>query len=252
MLTYKVNIIKFRIFKINKKEVGTIIKISFSKKILQVTFLAIITLIFINLSPSVTNAKESIKELPTPNKTELLENKVEPSKVDTLLEKMEKGIKLDSDLYLEEVSELPLASSENPYYRKDFPDGSFIESEIEDITEEVNKNMIKPLGIEQIGGLSELKYLRVSKTAPWGKQAFTVRVYIPLIGYGKIHQAYDWYYIGTVSGVDYRGIYRANETASQDAVAIQRLIIKAPFNISYIAKFDFRIRNGGYWTVYKS
>lgn len=226
--------------------------IIFNRKLLKVTFFAIITLIFINTSPLIPNAEENIKESPSLNKTELLKNKVEPTKVDTLLKKMKNGEKLDSDLYLEKVSELPLASSEKSYYRKDFPDGSFIESEIEDITEEEKNNMIQPLGIEQIGGLSEYKTLRVSKTAPWGKQAFTVKVYIPLIGYGRIIQAYDWYYLGAVSGVDYRGIYRANETATQDVVAIQRLVIKAPFNISYIAKFDFRIRDGGYWTVYKS
>lgn len=225
---------------------------NYSKTIKNVfiTSLFALTLVlsFTFLFPTgMANAQETQAPL---EKSELLEKKVDPKKVDSLLNKMKNGSKLDSDIYLEVNGEsgLPLASSENTHFRKDFPDGSFIESNIEDITED---NLISPTAIEQIGGGNEYRTLRVSHTAPWGFQAFTVKILFPLGGYAQISQAYDWYYIGLVNSVDYRGIYRKNETASQDAVAIQRLQIGLK-GISFVSKFDFRIRDGRYWTVYKS
>jgi len=217
--------------------------------LLKFSFLTIIALSFLILSPLAANAQEDVKTLDPLNKTELLKNKVDAKKVDALLKKMNKGVKLDSDKYLEQ--ELPLATSENQHFRKDFPDGSFVESVIEDITEEVDTNLISPAAIGTIGKQGLFRTLRVSHLAPWGNQAFTVKIHLPLTGYAEITRAYDWYYIGLVSGVDYRGIYRAKETATNDAVAIQRLQIGMK-GISFISKFDFRVRGGTYWTVYKS
>lgn len=233
----------------NSKWGNTIMKKRINNHLLNFSFLTIIALSFLILSPSAANAQEDVKTLDPPNKTELLKNKVVPEKVDSLLKKMNEGVKLDSDKYLEQ--ELPLATSENQNFRKDFPDGSFVESVIEDITEEVDNNLIRPAAITPIGKPGLFRTLRISHTAPWGNQAFTVKIHLPLTGYAEITRAYDWYYVGLVGAVDYRGIYRAKETAKNDAVAIQRLKINVK-DISFIAKFDFRVRGGTYWTVYKS
>ncbi|MGW6255316.1 hypothetical protein ACWF5S_29970 [Peribacillus butanolivorans] len=191
------------------------------------------------------------KNSETITKEELLENGVAPEKVDTLLEKIEEGQTVDADLYVGKEENLVLATEENPNYKKVFPDGSFIESKIEDITDEENQNVISPRKVEQIGGTQENRTLKVSHIAVWGSQSFKVKVYFPQIGYSKINQAYGWEYFGTVSGTDYKGIYRANETATADAVAIQKLNVTVPkTGISYLTKLEFRMRDGRFWDTY--
>ncbi|WEZ10351.1 hypothetical protein P5663_20800 (plasmid) [Priestia flexa] len=228
--------------------------------------LLVLTLSFTSLSTSsfaATNGQEKAKEHPGQlSKKELLDEGVKPAKVDDLVDKMNKGKKLDSDIYVEKIAKeengATLATSDDPHFRKDFNDGSFIESTIEDVTDEVvvtdpnqSEGSFQTLGVTQTGGTQENRTLKVSQTAPWGSESFYVKVYFPLKGNSKILQAYNWYYIGAVSGVDYRGIYRANETASQAAVAMQKLQIGIK-GLSYIAKLEFRMKGGSYYSTYSS
>jgi hypothetical protein len=190
-----------------------------------------------------------------PSKVELINHGANPSKVDKLVEKIKSGKKLDADKYLEKLGEeAVLATEEDPYYRKDFPDGSFVENTIEDITEEENANNISILGITQIGGTQEYRTLKITTNKAWGTMSFKVKIYFPLSGYSKILQAYDWYYLGAVYSENYKGIYRASETATADAVAIYKLQIEVAGNtgVRYLAKTEFRIRDGRYWTVYSA
>lgn len=216
-------------------------------------------------SPSVSaesgEVEKIIKEEEKNNISKANFKGVDPKKIDGLKEKMKKGEKLDSDIFMENQAkkvgkEEVMATSENPYIRKDFPDGSFIESSVVDVTEELageQEDSFSIQKVEQVGGTSEYRTLSVKHTSPWGYQAFRVKVYFPLIGYSKILQAYDWYYIGNVKSVDYRGIYRASETASADAVAIQRLQVGLGIgSLSGIVKLEFRMRDGRYWSVYAS
>lgn len=220
-----------------------------------VLFLATV-LFFTGLNISASSAKA---ETPAPVDISQLElESVAPEKVDGLVKKIKEGKKLDADLYIEKMKKSGkekeiTASSEDPYFRKDFPDGSFIESQIEDVTEEVaDENTVSIFSsVEQIGGTSEYRTLKVSHTAIYGYQSYRVKIYFPQIGNAKILSAYEWYYFGGVTGVDYRGIYRANETATADAVAIQRLNVGYQ-GVSYVTKLDFRIRDGRYWSAYSS
>lgn len=234
-------------------------------KLIALSFVFIWT--FTLLFPQTNGVVKAEEITSTPIKSELLEQGISSKKVDKLIRKMEKGQKLDSDIYMENLikengnSEIILATEEDPEFRKDFPDGSFIESKIEDITEEENPTtnensgsedvMLMASKIEQTGGTQEYRTLKISNTAPWGTMSFRVKVYFPLQGYAKIQQAYDWYYLGAVSGTEYKGIYRASETASQDAVAIYKLQIGLK-GLGYLAKLEFRMRDGRMWTTYSS
>ncbi|GLC90241.1 hypothetical protein [Lysinibacillus piscis] len=95
---------------------------------------------------------EELKDIPS--KQELIGLGVNPSKVGLLQEKLMNGEQLEADIYLEKHEDEMFSSSENPHFRKDFSNGSFIETMIEDITEE-DLNIITPYSgdIEQIGGL---------------------------------------------------------------------------------------------------
>ncbi|MEW4224037.1 hypothetical protein [Rossellomorea marisflavi] len=206
-----------------------------------------------NIEAPQTNDVTPVQVEEVPDKEALLENGVEPKKVDALIEKMENGEELEADKYLEEEGnkeEIMLATEENPYFRKDFADGSFIENTIEDIT---NENQFSTLAIDQIGGTQTNRTLKITTVKVWGKMEFKVKIYFPQGGYGKITQAYGWYYHGLVAGENYKGIYRASETASQDAVAIYKLVINTVnTGVTYLAKTEFRIRDGRYWTVYSN
>ncbi|MGG1246077.1 hypothetical protein [Bacillus spizizenii] len=223
----------------------------------KITLLLSLCLGFLILSANPVGAKENKESINAKSlseiEDELVEKGVESEHIHNLAKKLKKGEKLDADKYLEsdESKGVEIASQENPNQRIEFGDGSFIENSIEDITEEENKNVFRPLGIEQIGGMNEHRILKISNTAAWGYESFKVEIDFPLIGYAKILRAYDWYYLGAVSSVDYRGIYRASETASRDAVAMQKLQIGIS-GISYLAKLEFRIKDGRYWTVYKA
>ncbi|MFZ0446523.1 MAG: hypothetical protein WAM95_18225 [Bacillus sp. (in: firmicutes)] len=214
---------------------------------LLVFIIALTSLVF----PSAAGAEareKKINEIPT--KQELLERGVKHEKVDKLLNKMKSGVKLESDIFLEDSNNI-LATNENPYFRKEFSDGSFVESTIEDITEEEKDNIFSIAAVEQIGGLQENRTLRVSTNQTWGSQSFDVKVYFPLIGYSKINQAYNWQYFGSVYATDYKGIYRASETASADAVAMQKLVVEIPkTGVRYLAKLEFRMRDGRFWSTY--
>lgn len=184
---------------------------------------------------------------------------VPSEKVPGLKKKIKEGKKLDSDKYMEKMVEedgatLAMATVEDPYFRKDFPDGSFIENSIVDETVEVEKEegAISTLSsVTQVGGGSEYRTLKVGHTSAWGRMSYRVQIYFPLGGNGKILKSYDWYYIGAVVAEDYKKTYRANETATADAVAIYRLVI-GHTGINFIAKLDFRIRDGRYWSAYSS
>lgn len=181
---------------------------------------------------------------------------VPSEKVEGLKKKMKEGKKLDSDKYLEKMlkqedASLTMATLEDPTFRKDFPDGSFIENSIVDETVEEEEGMMSTRGVTQVGGTSEYRTLRVSHTAAWGYMSYRVQIYFPLGANAKILKSYDWYYVGAVSAEDYKNTYRANETATQDAVAIYRLVV-GHSGISFIAKLDFRIRDGKYWSAYSS
>lgn len=204
-------------------------------------------------------SKEDLLEKPLSveplSKEQLLEKGVESSKVDGLIEKMDKGEKLDSDIYLEKKP--VLATNENPVVRKDFEDGSFIESKIEDITPTENLLTSKTsIGmstntVKQTGGLSTYRTLKVSQYTSWGYLSYVVEIYFPQGGYGKILRAYNWYDIGLVQNVNYKGIYRANETSSNDAVAIYKVRVRVKYTpITFLSKLEFRIRDGRYWSVY--
>lgn len=227
------------------------------KKLFKTGFMVFLaTILFftgLNISSPAAKAEET-KEVVDVSKLDF--TKVKPEKVKGLKQKIKEGKKLDADIYIEKMSKKDeqseaMATSEDPYFRKDFPDGSFIESQVEDVTEEENTGLITPYAVEQIGGTSEYRTIKVSQSAIWGYESFRVKIYFPLGANAKILQAYEWYYIGAVNSVDYRGIYRASETATADAVAIQRLVIG--YNgLNYVAKLDFRIRDGRYWSAYSS
>lgn len=219
----------------------------------------ILSLSFLMPAEAADNGKDKMKGNFL-TKEQLLEKGVSPKKVDKLIKKMKNGEKLDSDIYLASLEKdgLELATSENSYFRKDFNDGSFIESGITDITEEVSSDQINNYdgqfstsAVEQIGGTQEYRTLKVYYWAPWGYMSYRVKIYFPLIGYGKILQAYEWYYVGAVISENYKGIYRASETATQDAVAIYKVQVGIR-GISYLAKLEFRIRDGSFWSVYSS
>ncbi|MEL6117848.1 hypothetical protein P0Y67_21875, partial [Photobacterium sp. SP02] len=209
--------------------------------------------LFVSFSLFSQEAKAAGPEkIKVPSKVELINQGVDSSKVDKLIKKMESGKKLDADKYLEKLGDgAVLATEENPHYRKDFADGSFVENTIEDITEKENAKNMQLRSITQIGGTQEYRTLKISTTKVWGTMSFKVKIYFPLSGYSKILQAYDWYYLGSVYAENYKGIYRASETATADAVAIYKLQIEVAGNtgVRYLVKTEFRIRDGRYWTV---
>ena len=214
----------------------------------------------INVSASSASAEGSeVLNTPEIDMSKLILKGVPSEKVEGLKKKIKEGKKLDSDKYMEKMakeagkdgSELTLATMEDPYFRKDFPDGSFIENSIVDETAVAEEGTFSALGVTQVGGTSEYRTLRVNHTAAWGYMSYRVKIHFPMGGNGRILQAYDWYYIGAIAGVDYSGIYRANETATADAVAIYRLQV-GHSGFHFIAKLDFRIRDGRYWSAYSS
>lgn len=216
-----------------------------------------------NVYASENTQKEEINQKQF-SKKQLIAHGVDSKKAEKLVKKMEDGKKLDVDIYLEnlENEKISLATQENTYFRKDFPDGSFIENTIEDITEEVKQEEVKQIAstkeiqtksITQIGGTQENRTLKISVTKPWGTMSFKVQIYFPLIGYSKIKKAYDWKFLGQVYGENYKGIYRASETATADAVAIYKLQIQiVSTGVNYLAKTEFRIRDGKYWVEYSA
>lgn len=199
----------------------------------------------------VPNLEVSAKEGEVLSKSELLEKGVNPKKVDTLHKKIEKGQKLDSERFIENNENLILSTNENKHFKKEFADGSFVETKITDITEIENASNggVSTQGIDWIGGQSEYRTLQIQAVFVYGVQEFKVKVYYPLIGYSEILQAYDWYYNGSFKGTDWRGIYRARETISKDAVAIQRLVSDYYGYGAFISKVEFRMRDGRYWLV---
>ncbi|EUJ38067.1 hypothetical protein PWEIH_09898 [Listeria weihenstephanensis FSL R9-0317] len=174
----------------------------------------------------------------------LISNGVDEQKVDELADKVVSGEVSEADEAIESSDgEISASDTEGRIY-EEFEDGSFYELSLEEVP-----TIAPRLSTTWESGTQQFRTIKVSHTTVWGTSRFYVQINFPLMGYSSITKAYNWYYLGAVTGVDYRGIYRKNETGSLAAVAMQKLSIGIS-GLSYLAKLEFRMKSGKYSAVY--
>ncbi|MBC2312553.1 hypothetical protein [Listeria booriae] len=174
----------------------------------------------------------------------LLANGVDEEKVDELSEKVLSGERTEADEAIESSEGVISVSDSEERRYESFEDGSFYELSLEEVP-----TIAPRLSTSWTSGTQQFRTVKVSHTTVWGTESFFVQINFPLMGYSSITKAYNWYYLGAVRGVDYRGIYRKNETATLAAVAMQKLIIGIK-NVNYTAKLEFRMKSGKYYAQY--